>query len=177
MKKATFISFSLIILFSSACHKDDYKDKDGTAQCTYNGNIWETDEVICGYSNTGEKDTISINLKKNNNNVRKEQILITNIPNNLSKQRIYRGIDNRDTLIATYLTTDIEYDASCDAYRVYEPDSLNNWVQITKEENNYGEIWGNFSITFIKVDSCEGTPYPDTVRIRDGVFHIWKIIK
>ena len=111
---------------------------------------------------------------KSNNNIRTEFIYLTSIPKTLLRQNLYSDFTNNDLASSLYFTNDLEDDVGCDYYHVYEADSLNNWIQITKEVNNYGEIWGEFSVTYLKESGCPDSPYPDTVRIRNGTFHIWQ---
>jgi len=74
-------------------------------------------------------------------------------------------------LDATFTTTQADGDVSCDLFQILETDSVNNWIQITKEEGNYNEVWGNYSATFTRHSGCASSPYTDTLRMRNGSFH------
>ena len=73
----------------------------------------------------------------------------------------------------SYGTVQDDGDVVCDLFDVAEADSVNNWIQITKEKNGYKEIWGMFSVTLYRVEGCATSSYPDTLKIRDGNFHIY----
>lgn len=64
----------------------------------------------------------------------------------------------------------------CTDYKVYADDSLNNWLEIERQEDNYRKVWGSYSITMIKDTSmldgtCTRNTYGDTVRIRNAKFY------
>lgn len=63
-------------------------------------------------------------------------------------------------------------DVGCDLFDVIEADSLDNWVQITREENNFGEVWGVFQVSLYRVNGCAASIYPDTLRLTNGTFHL-----
>lgn len=169
----------MLIAVLEGCKKDTDKvqipETFGEMNCDYNGKSWTAEVVGAGISN--RHDTIEVlNFNRYNGNVRSEFMWLTNIKKTLVQQNIYRGdYLSKDKVYAYYSTTNIEFDAGCDDYEVWEADSVNNRIQITEEKNDYAEIWGKFSVTFIKIRSCDGSPYPDTVRIRNAVFHIREI--
>jgi len=174
--KNTMIILCMITIVLSACKKENKGEKSmGEVQCEYNGVPWVSDLVRFTNENPyNTKGNIYFKIIKTNSNIRKEQILFRNISKNLFKQRLYKEFSDSDSTTSIYFTNDLEDDVGCDYYQVYEADSLNNWVQITKEVNHYGEIWGEFSVTYLKESGCPDSPYPDTVRIRNGTFHIWQ---
>ncbi|GEM_PF-1446237 len=64
----------------------------------------------------------------------------------------------------------------CTDYKVYVEDSLNNWLEIERQEDNFRKVWGSYSITMIKDTSildgtCTRNTYGDTVRIRNAKFY------
>lgn len=63
------------------------------------------------------------------------------------------------------------YDVLCDSYIVIEQDSINNWVRIDKQQNDFKEVWGSFSMHMYKEDGCASSLYADTILITDGKFH------
>jgi hypothetical protein len=74
---------------------------------------------------------------------------------------------------ASFSTMQDDGDVWCDLYEVVESDSINNWVHITQQNKNFTEIWGEFSITLHRKSGCPSSVYPDTLRIKDGEFHIY----
>ena len=57
-------------------------------------------------------------------------------------------------------------------FRPLESDLVNNWLEITKQEDNYKKVWGKFSATYIKEKTGPDAKYPDTLRIRNGSFYV-----
>jgi hypothetical protein len=58
----------------------------------------------------------------------------------------------------------------CEHFTVEVSDSLSNFVQITKELNNFQEIWGKYSVTLVRVQGCYSGFYSDKLIIRNGIF-------
>jgi hypothetical protein len=97
----------------------------------------------------------------------------------LMRQRIFRIVyggdpysDNPNTW-ANMTTAQDDGDVACEIFDVDQNDSTNNFVQMTKEKNNYSEIWGNYSMTFVKTSTCSNALYPEVVQIRNGYFHVY----
>lgn len=74
---------------------------------------------------------------------------------------------------AYFNTNDDDGDSVCEWFEVNENDSLNNFVQITKQENDFSELWGNFSVSFNKTSDCKNRFYPNELLIRNGTFHVF----
>lgn len=71
-----------------------------------------------------------------------------------------------------------QYDVTGDEYDILESDSANNWIQIIKANKNFTrDIEGKFSCTFVKYKSFHESPFPDTIRIREGYFYFAKLGK
>lgn len=93
-------------------------------------------------------------------------------------QRLYKETQLLNTnpdsanTCASFSTTQDDGDVLCDIYEVIEADSLTNYIQITKETGNYKEVWGTFSVNFVRTRGCSESTLPDTLRIRDGQFHV-----
>ncbi len=170
-----FLGFTLTVV---QCKKNKTLETNGDMSCEYNGTQWEASQVFAWATTRPDTiDRIEINKSNLDKGALFEEIKIINLRKTLSIQRFQHlwvySSNNTDSLSAFYKT--IDYDAFCDGYEIWDADSLNNWVQITQENNDYSEIWGKFSATFIKVFSCSTAP--DTVRIRNANFHIWKVKK
>ncbi|WP_417608626.1 hypothetical protein [Owenweeksia hongkongensis] len=89
---------------------------------------------------------------------------------------------NSDTIASTYPdrarhvggyfgTPQADGDVSCDIFEVIEQDSVNNWVRINKQQNDFTKVWGSFSLHLYRTESCSSTMYPDTLLITDGQFY------
>jgi hypothetical protein len=76
---------------------------------------------------------------------------------------------------ASFYTMASDGDVQADTYELVESDSLNNYFNITYQKNNFKEIKGEFSATFVRIELSKYTQFPDldTVRIRDGKFHLF----
>jgi hypothetical protein len=98
--------------------------------------------------------------------------------NTLIKQKIVKQNSNNPysdstSTWASFGTMQDDGDAGCEYFDVNEADTLNNFVQITKQQNNFAEIWGNFSVSFNKISSCASGFYPNTIVIKNGYFHVF----
>ena len=74
-------------------------------------------------------------------------------------------------VMSTFFTLSNDGDVVCHVFHVLEKDSFNNWVRITKYNEKTKEFSGEFSVTYIKTEECATFSYPDTIRIRNRVFH------
>lgn len=141
---------------------------------------------INGISWSGETSIAPV--EKVNFNVRKDKVIdgvivpwenfsIGYFNKILGKQHIYPYDTNAvfDPVInrtASFTTRQDDGDVLCDYFDVIEADSLDNWVQITREENNFGEVWGVFQVSLYRVNGCAASIYPDTLRLTNGTFHL-----
>lgn len=175
----TFISISL--LTSSACKKKPEPEQKFTARCTINGQEWKAD--ITGGSYYGPTNLIGFALVKNKH-------LHTNVyvPWDMAGFDFLKKTLVKQTAWGNRMLNNGSYDTNfvrgsfgipegdghitCDIYYCLESDSLNNWVQITRAENDYQKIWGTFSMTLLRHRTCVGSTYPDTLYIRDGEFYV-----
>jgi hypothetical protein len=107
----------------------------------------------------------SINIFLTNKILSKQKIFICNYANNIFS-------DSTKTW-ATFSTSGGDGSGTCESFEVNEKDSLNNFVQITKQQNDFKEIWGNFSVSFNKTRDCAANFYPNTIVIRNGNFHVF----
>ena len=80
-------------------------------------------------------------------------------------------LENTPT-IASFNLQNNDFGFLSEAFRPLESDSVNNWIEITKQEDNYKKVWGKFSITLIKEGTNQTPNYPDTLRIRNGSFYV-----
>lgn len=74
-----------------------------------------------------------------------------------------------------FSTTQEDGEFICERIQVDNNDSLNNWIEITKQEDNYKKIWGKFQMTMHRASLDHGCPiprHPEQFNIRNGEFYI-----
>jgi len=98
--------------------------------------------------------------------------------NSLSRQRLFKvnsSIVYSDSSKgwAQFGTMADDGDVVCELFDIRESDSTNNWVQIKKQQNDFGEVWGNFRVSFSKVQDCKSKFYSDDLVVTNGYFHVF----
>ena len=172
----------LFILTAIACNKKVYEKEAptyGNTSTEINGVIWAQNIKGVNFDDYGRFAFSAFKYKELDGvNIVFEVLEIKSILKNKNVQRIKafvsgQQITNPDSLYlgATFSTTQDDGDLSCDMFHIMEADSVNNWIKITKEEGNYNEVWGEYSATFLRESGCASSPYPDTLRMRNGSFH------
>lgn len=182
--KSIHWSLVMVMAFGScyvSCKKDPSKSKEKFVATAYiNGAFWEAD--MSSASLYGSTDLMSISFAKSkqiNPHYRApwELIGITFIRKHKEPQKLWKkrfdSQGHRDTLYpyGTFNIPQGDGHLLCHMYDVWDGDSVNNWVQITKEENAYQKLWGKLSMTLIRVRSCDEGDYPDTIVVRDCTFY------
>ncbi|MBX3163054.1 MAG: hypothetical protein KF900_01120 [Bacteroidetes bacterium] len=104
--------------------------------------------------------------------------VIAGVKKNLISQKVYNIVNGVNSVpkktYAFFHTYWTDGDVFCENFDIPETDTLNNYIQITKQNNNYKEVFGVFSLTLIKTQDCKERQYPDdTMRIRNGYFHLY----
>lgn len=172
--------FTLACLVMISCVKDetDEIETKGKASAMVNGKLWIGEVNVF---NRGDKMNIIIDHFKEIDGVivpwEGIGILMVHKKED-SIQRIFKS----DSLLATapWLVTHVSGSFStsqelghvaCDYYEIIEQDSINNWVRIDKQQDNFSEVWGSFEMHVYRTDSCKISEYPDTLMITDGKFH------
>ena len=158
----------------NSCRKND--DNSGSEKASIssslNGGTWVCDDLYASQKG----DYININVyKKNQYGDNHENLNFSCIRRNLLRQKVkpHNAATKFDSLQSTFYTLQ-GGDVACDYYDVLTSDTENNYIQIEGERNNYKEIWGNFSMTYIRTESCSpNSLWPDTVRLREGKFHLF----
>jgi len=182
MTRYLFIIFAVMVLLQG-CDNSEKRAKNeflkfypGSSELSFNDIKTNRFRVRAGFVD----DKISIGfLYAINDLYNREDFVIVNVsPNNLNLQTIYfynkgDGTVNLDKnrVMSSFVTLSNDGDVLCHTYGVLESDSLNNWVKITKYDEKTKELSGEFSVTYIKTRECATLSYPDTIRIRNGVFH------
>lgn len=80
----------------------------------------------------------------------------------------FNGMNSKE--YAVFFTLLADGDVLGKDYKLFNSDS--NYFEITNFNDATGEITGNFSVNFVTNDSTGIDPLaPDTIRIRNGLFH------
>ena len=183
-KNPTRLLLAMIIAFGcsyASYKKNPSKSEEKFVATAYiNGAFWEAD--ISSASLYGSTDLMGISFAKSKQinphySAPWENICMNLIRKHKEPQRLWkkrfdpRG--GRDTLYPYGVFNIPQGDGHllCHAYDVWDGDSVNNWVQITKEENDHQKLWGKLSMTLIRVRSCDEGDYPDTIVVRDCTFY------
>lgn len=179
MKKILILGLVFCVSFASCRKKDEYKIEDttyGTTATEINGTSWNQDIKLV---ELGDSDKFSFYAFKykdvDGTPIVFEVLSFNQIDKIKNKQQNVKswnlGQSGNNYLNARFTTTQDDGDLSCDRFEILETDSTNNWIQITKEEDDYNEVWGNYSATFVRKYGCPSSPYTDTLRFRNGSFH------
>ncbi|WP_417608622.1 hypothetical protein [Owenweeksia hongkongensis] len=178
-KKVLFPIFLFTVTLLSSCKKDSTIDipSVGKASFKINGELLET-EVRA--KKRGDKFLMALEKYRMSGGEPSpwEVLSIEYVHNKLdSVQRIY-NIDSLGT-IAPELVTQVSgffssrkfYDVGCEIFEVVESDSINNWIVLDGQRNNFNEVTGRFALHMYKVHGCDAEKYPDTLLITDGQFY------
>ena len=172
-KKVFWAGLIGIIIMINSCRKNDISDDEiASTSLLLNGESWVGDDMFAKQID----DYIHIRVyNKNQYGDNHEGLNFSCVRRNLSIQRVkpYEPATRFDTLQSVFYTLQ-GGDVGCDYYDVLVSDTINNYIQIKGQNNDYKEIWGNFSMTYIRTESCSpNSLWPDTVRLRDGKFHLY----
>lgn len=79
---------------------------------------------------------------------------------------------NSGVFFATFLD---DGDVLGDFFRINNNSGTENYIEITQQNNDFKEIWGNFQFEMIKdsINRDSNSPYPDTLRFTEGKFHLY----
>lgn len=174
-----FISSLFIITLFSYCDKENKSDY-GTLKVKLNGDKW-TGKVNVNTGIVAGKFSIGVARM-----IKMEGVYICRDQLNLSflrRTKDHQTLLSMDSLAtvdpvnsrtsASFGTTQDDGDVLCDQFEVIDSESANNYLLITKEDNNFSEIWGKFAISLKKTVSCAESEYPDIIRFTDGEFHVF----
>jgi hypothetical protein len=135
---------------------------------------------ILNFSNI-VNDKFGFEIRKiidNNTKIDESSMGIDKISLMLGQQTIYRAVFDSSyskKLSGTFYTSTSDGDITADTYGIIEVDSLNNFINITEEQNNYHEIRGVFSMSLVRTRKSQYTLFPnlDTVRFKNCSFHFF----
>lgn len=171
--------FAFFIFTLSSCNKDEETDipSVGKASFKVNGDMLETEIRVIK-----RDEKFLIHLEKyrivGGEPWPWEILSLLHVHHKLdSVQRIY----NRDSLntastdlvsrVGGFFSSPKYYDVGCEIFEVIESDSINNWVVLDSQSNDFSEVSGRFALHMYKVQGCDADKYADTLRITDGKFH------
>jgi hypothetical protein len=172
-----FIGLLGIAFLSQISCKKETVNTNGQASALINGTLWESDVRIAT-----KYDKFLLVMEKHkqigNESVPWERMSIHYFDKNMLQQNII----NADSIavyapwdavsaFGSFITSQDDGDVECDAYKVIENDSTNNWVRIDRETGDYKEVWGSFGMHLYRTNTCNVSIYPDTLLITNGQFH------
>lgn len=190
MKFIHLYSFFVVLLSFCSCKKDPYVSPsdtrsndnlydtaNGTLRIKINGVDWAG-----GISTSINNDRFSIHARRSKVvsgvSVPWESFSIYLLKKNLLKQRIFK----RDSLLninpqvsktcSSFNTAQDDGDVLCSYYDIIEEDSLNNYIEITHQVNNYEEVWGNVRVLLKMNITCPSNSHKDTLMFSEGKFHV-----
>ena len=83
-------------------------------------------------------------------------------------------LKNCDSCISTgNFISIMDYDAGGDNYAINDSSSMENFIEITSEANNFKEISGKFQFEVIRTYKDPESKLPDTLRFTEGTFHLY----
>ena len=176
------LTFLLLITIGS-CKKKD-KEPSGTCSFTINGKEWKGDKQVSTWqSETKFSFTYGkgINFEEGYDYATYDQSLNFNlVDKKLGRQTIpiIKFLDISDLTedsapFVLFSTFTQQGCTGCEMFYVGGTDVENNWIEVTKQEDNFKKIWGKFSLTMVKdsVD-CFLARYPNTIEVRNGSFYL-----
>ena len=183
------INLIIILLFFLSCKKDTVlvSNNSSSTQTTPTNN-GELSVYINGIKwscivYTKNKTRFSFTAIKyktvGNVSVPFESLTFNLVQKILSKQRLFAvdSLLNTNPTIAktssSFNTFADDGDVACDNFELITKDSINNYFQITNANADYSDISGVFNSTYHKTSICNTSSYPDTLRLKDGTFHIY----
>ena len=171
MKKIIIILVVSIGFFYSCKKKEEHIYDFGEASATRNGEVWNA-KVVCDNRNPN----FLLSMSRGENRYT-GTLHISNFEPVLERQQLVKylssgiGSGPEGRLCNSRFISMLD-DQSCDRFDLLEADSANNYIRITRQENNYDEIWGEFSATYIRTGvTCNSEEFADTLIFRDGTFH------
>jgi hypothetical protein len=98
------------------------------------------------------------------------RLSLFNLPLNLGKHHLKKDFQDGVGL-SIFSVLDGDFDVACEKFYPDATDSLNNWIEITEEDDDFSVIRGNFNITTVSDGSCDGAP-PSSMEISKGSFEV-----
>lgn len=176
---------SLMLIVIDSCKKKDKQELE-TSSFTINGNHWNSEKLSSSWQSDSK---FSFSYGKgihksgeigNTYNTFDEILNFNLIDKKLGRQIIpiitfaaIAGLNQDSPPFAVFGTFHDEGCVGCEMFYVGGTDVENNWIEITKQEDNFKKIWGKFSLTMVK-DSidCDLAHYPNVIQIRNGEFYL-----
>jgi hypothetical protein len=176
IKFLILIVLYILMLFSNSCKKKQSIQNNGNATATLNGKPWTG--ILQAKNN--ERFSFSIIIYKEFDGILLpfDGLGFGLVNKNIKVQKlsIRDSMVNLNPLLAktysSFSTSQGDGDVLCDMYEVLESDSLNNWIKIETEKNNFTEMSGIFNVTLLRIRTCGSSLYSDTLKFTNGHFNI-----
>ena len=167
--KSIFLIFISLILFA-CCKKKENSPYLGEVTFLMNGVNYAGTLTV-----SSNDSTFTFSLYNKINGINHDNFGFGFVRKTLLKQSAKNrttGLGIPDFSTCSYGTRQDDGDVVCELFKVYEPDSVTNYIQVTNQDNNFKEVWGVFNVTLYKAESCPEKNSGDTLRCTNGKFHI-----
>ena len=181
-----FALLLLLMCLMQACKKKKGNTNASWSDFAINDSAWNSGRgysIITGDSLMGFNFSAGHYIKEDNYFSASSKLLIASVPLQVGKHFLYSVPHDQlaeKTLsgqpFALFSTMIEAGELFCVTYKVYADDSINNWLEIERQKDNFRKVWGSYSITMVKDTSisdgtCNRNTYGDTVRIRNAKFY------
>ena len=187
--KKIILSLIVIVYSFSSCKKKVNMD---FAEAEINGESWQTGGHHTGITDfPNNKFSILLSagryIKADDYFITSSLINVLQIPKTMGKHYLVQvpfsdyvtKVEEDEAPFALFSTLWQDGEQPCAGYMIDSTDSLNNWISIDQQKNDFERVWGTFSMTLIRDTSyvevpCYRNPYGDTIKIRNGRFYVTK---
>lgn len=171
----------LVLIILSSCNKEDkvegLSDIKGSSYMEINGESIEGEFKL--FERDGRYDfEIGPFIVADGSYVSTEHVGVYRLKNKVGvMQRAWR-VDStwttiqpsEDKVFANFFKASNEIDAGCDGFALIGRDSIDNWVRVDESNADMSHLKGSFSFNMFRQYTCDDSPYPDTIHIRNGRF-------
>lgn len=192
MKKMIHLLTATILLFS-ACDKNKTPKQTEPEKpffsMNFQGQVWKVDSInLDNTLNPNTMFTFSAVDYGIENDVKypKSRLSIGFLRKQVGKQRltgapiaeILDSVRIYSPSVPTYLAVTSYQEHGhflCEQFQVDNNDSLNNWIEITKQEGGYKKIWGKFQVTIFRegiYNRCDNLRFPERFTTTSGQFYL-----
>jgi len=167
------VIFCFLIFIAIGCDKENKYPK-AEVSSTVNDEVWNSNVPFAFKSDIGV-NTLDFQFGFEQWGYQ-SALLLYNVDKTIGVQQLRKTNYDSLYLINCVFHNSQEEDVTGDEYDILEADSANNWVNITSAKDDFTkDIRGTFSATFVRTKKFMNSPYPDTLRFRNGTFYISKL--